>query len=172
MSLTISSLIVLSSTIWVFFDAKKLWKNIEVQKNEEIGPKMWVVGCLLLWIVAFPFYIAKRATMKKLVPEINTTASTVVGSIVFLALIINVAAPSMGWVRVQTSDLQNEVLASVQETFAQDSELSTVKVKSLTLIHAQGNRYNGILYTEYDGTDTNLNIDVTYDGENFMWQLR
>jgi hypothetical protein len=47
-------LIVIGTTIWVGVDASKRdW-------GEGSGTGTWVVGCILLWIVVFPVYLAKR----------------------------------------------------------------------------------------------------------------
>jgi hypothetical protein len=64
-------LIVIGSSIWVYFDAK----NIGVKKSGEkaktgkvqtdMGPVGWAICCLLLWIIAFPIYLFKRPGFKK-----------------------------------------------------------------------------------------------------------
>lgn len=47
-------LVVVGTTIWVGVDASKRdWGNGS-------GTGTWVVGCILLWIVAFPIYLWKR----------------------------------------------------------------------------------------------------------------
>lgn len=47
-------LIVVGSTIWVGVDASRRdW-------GTGTGTAGWVIGCLLLWIVFFPIYLAKR----------------------------------------------------------------------------------------------------------------
>jgi|GEM_PF-1350264 len=64
-------LILIGTSIWVFFDAK----SIGIQKTGEkaqtgmvqtdMGPAGWAICCLLLWIVAFPLYLYKRPGYKK-----------------------------------------------------------------------------------------------------------
>jgi hypothetical protein len=47
-------LVVAGTTIWVGVDASKRdWSGGS-------GTATWVVGCILLWIVVFPVYLAKR----------------------------------------------------------------------------------------------------------------
>ncbi len=46
--------VVIGTTIWVYFDAKSLGES----------PGGWLVGCILLWIVVFPIYLAKRKTFR------------------------------------------------------------------------------------------------------------
>jgi hypothetical protein len=50
-------LFVVASTIWVYFDAKgRDWSG----DNVATSPFTWAAGTLLLWIVIFPVYLAKR----------------------------------------------------------------------------------------------------------------
>jgi heme/copper-type cytochrome/quinol oxidase subunit 2 len=47
-------LLVLGTTVWVAVDANKRdW-------SQGTSPTTWVIGMLLLWIVVFPVYLAKR----------------------------------------------------------------------------------------------------------------
>lgn len=60
-------LIVIGTSIWVLFDAK----SIGIQKGQikgvlDMGPFGWFFCCLLLWIVAFPIYLAKRSEYKRI----------------------------------------------------------------------------------------------------------
>jgi|GEM_PF-2418975 hypothetical protein len=57
--------VVTGTSIWVFFDAK----SIGIQKGSskgflDMGPVGWSLSCFLLWIVAFPIYMAKRNEFK------------------------------------------------------------------------------------------------------------
>ena len=69
--------IVIGTSIWVFFDAK----SIGVKKTNEksfinFGAVGWGLCCLLLWIVAFPLYLVKRSDLKrKFQPEVSQTPS-------------------------------------------------------------------------------------------------
>ncbi len=51
----------LISSIWVYFDAKKIRA---VTGNENFKPIAWLLGCLFLWIAAFPIYIYFRFIKK------------------------------------------------------------------------------------------------------------
>ncbi len=60
-------LVVLGTSIWVLIDAK----TIGVQKGQikgmgDLGAWGWFFVCLLLWIVGFPFYLAKRGEYKRI----------------------------------------------------------------------------------------------------------
>ena len=55
-------IIVIGTSIWVLIDAK----TIGVKNGEDMGPWGWFFVCLLLWIVGFPFYLAKRRAWKRI----------------------------------------------------------------------------------------------------------
>lgn len=60
--------IVLGSSLWVFYDA---------QKNRVPKPLRWGVGSLLLWILVFPWYLARRRTPQAPCPFIEAEAGPV-----------------------------------------------------------------------------------------------
>ena len=60
-------LIVIATSIWVYFDAKKIGiKKGQIQGIANMGPGGWLAVCLLLWIVGFPVYLAKRGEFKRI----------------------------------------------------------------------------------------------------------
>ena len=46
-----------ATSFWVYFDAREIRR---VTENPKVNPIAWLMGCLLLWIVAFPIYIYYR----------------------------------------------------------------------------------------------------------------
>ena len=64
-------LLVIGSSIWVFFDANTIGvKKGQVSGIADMSPVGWLAGCLLLWIVAFPLYLSKRSEFQR----INSTS--------------------------------------------------------------------------------------------------
>jgi hypothetical protein len=58
---------VLVSSVWVGVDASQLGIRKGLVKGvADIGPAGWLFGCLFLWIIAFPLYLAKRSELKRL----------------------------------------------------------------------------------------------------------
>lgn len=54
-------LIIVVSSIWVFFDAKKIGaRKGLVSGFLDMGPTTWALCCILLWIVSFPAYLITR----------------------------------------------------------------------------------------------------------------
>lgn len=54
-------LIVVGTSIWVLTDAIKIKAQPGLLTGVfDMGPGAWFLSCLLLWIVAFPCYLAKR----------------------------------------------------------------------------------------------------------------
>lgn len=59
-------LVILGSSLWVFFDARSIGvKKGQVKGLADMGPAGWLFACLLLWIIAFPMYLVKRSAFKK-----------------------------------------------------------------------------------------------------------
>lgn len=59
-------LIVLGTSIWVLVDAKSIGvKKGQIKGMGNMGPWAWFFVCLLLWIIGFPFYLAKRGEFKR-----------------------------------------------------------------------------------------------------------
>jgi hypothetical protein len=51
-------LVVVASSIWVGFDSTgRDWSENRLTHN----PFEWFIGCLLLWIILFPAYLAQRS---------------------------------------------------------------------------------------------------------------
>lgn len=59
--------IVIATSIWVLVDAKNIGvKKGQIQGLGNLGPWGWFFACFLLWIVGFPFYLAKRSEFKRI----------------------------------------------------------------------------------------------------------
>ena len=55
----------LATSIWVFIDARKIGvRKGLVTGLANLSPVGWLVASLLIWIVAFPLYLAKRETFR------------------------------------------------------------------------------------------------------------
>ncbi len=62
-----SFLVVIGTSIWVLADAKTIGvKKGQISGFTDLGALGWFFACLLLWIVAFPFYLAKRSEYKRI----------------------------------------------------------------------------------------------------------
>lgn len=59
--------VVIGTSVWVAFDAKTIGvKKGQVKGMAGMGPIGWFFACLLIWIIAFPLYLAKRGEFKKI----------------------------------------------------------------------------------------------------------
>jgi uncharacterized membrane protein len=64
----------IGTSLWVLIDAKTIGvKKGQIKGMGNMGPAGWFVVCLLLWIIGFPFYLAKRGEYKR----INSKSSQV-----------------------------------------------------------------------------------------------
>lgn len=54
-------LVIVGTAVWVYADARRLGVRYGSSGMLfEGGPLAWAVGCLLVWIVVFPLYLAAR----------------------------------------------------------------------------------------------------------------
>ena len=62
-----SFLVVIGTSIWVLADAKTIGvKKGQISGFTDLGALGWFIACLGVWIVAFPFYLAKRSEYKRI----------------------------------------------------------------------------------------------------------
>ena len=60
-------LLVFGTSIWVLFDAKSIGvRKGQIEGIANMGPWGWFFVCLLLWIIGFPVYLAKRGEFKRI----------------------------------------------------------------------------------------------------------
>ena len=60
-------LVIIATSIWVLIDAQTIGvKKGQIQGMGNMGPWGWFFVCLLLWIIGFPFYLAKRQEFKRI----------------------------------------------------------------------------------------------------------
>lgn len=68
---------VMVSSVWVFFDA---------QARGVPRPLRWGLGSLLLWVLVFPWYLARRRTPQAPCPFIEGEASPVARALLFVLI--------------------------------------------------------------------------------------
>lgn len=167
-------IVVIASSIWVLIDARR----IGVQKGQirgiaNMGPVGWFFVCLLLWIIGFPMYLAKRPEYKRVnEKDSSNTAVSIIGVAAVAAVAISIVLTFTGDIKISTSDLQVDVAQSIRETWAKEPSLANARIDSFNLVHKSGNQYEGLLDVTLDGEREKLVVDVTYDGKQFMWQVR
>jgi hypothetical protein len=88
-------LVVIGTSIWVAIDASHIGARKGLIKGSgNMGPVGWFVCCLLIWIIGFPVYLAKRSEIKAAAAASNVSASTPV-SVAQVAQ--NPVAPPPSW---------------------------------------------------------------------------
>lgn len=56
---------VIGTSLWVYFDAQTIGARKGLLRGiADMGPLGWCLSCLLLWILAFPMYLAKRPAIR------------------------------------------------------------------------------------------------------------
>lgn len=166
--------IIVGSSIWVLIDARSIGvKKGQISGLGNMGPAGWFFACLLLWIVGFPMYLAKRPELKRVNQRSGgSVAATVIGVALISVLIGIIGLSFTGDIRMPTEDLQNVVRKSIDETWKRSPNLATIKVESFNLVHKSANQYEGLLGISADGNIEKLVVDVTYDGKQLIWKVR
>jgi hypothetical protein len=54
----IPAYMVIGTSLWVYFDAKKL--DLGRYRTGLMNPEVVTIGCFLMWIIAFPWYLSAR----------------------------------------------------------------------------------------------------------------
>ncbi len=80
-------LIVVGTSIWVLADASSIGarKGLIPGSAFDMGPGGWFVSCLLLWIVAFPLYLANRDKIAAAIKDPYSALSAATGKTVMRA---------------------------------------------------------------------------------------
>ena len=72
--------------------------------------------------------------------------------------------------RLSTEDLAEQVQISIEETY-EKKELN-VNITSFELTHKGGNEYVGVMNTSEEYGEFTYKVEVTYDGEAIMWEVK
>lgn len=62
--LGIMILLIIGTSIWVYFDVKALGEG-QIQWKGIKKPGDWLVASILFWIIVFPLYLAKKSEFKR-----------------------------------------------------------------------------------------------------------
>ena len=67
----------------------------------------------------------------------------------------------------------SKVKNDIDVEFSKRSTESGIKysIDSFDLVHKSGNEYSGILKTTEDGVEFTYQVDVTVDGDSYLWKI-
>jgi hypothetical protein len=164
--------IVIGSSIWVLCDARLIGvQKGQVEGLANMGPWGWFFACLFLWIVGFPWYWAKRPAFLRANGREPSLQASGLGYGLYAVQIALIIVMVMSNPKVGIDELQAQVQADIARSFASKPQLAGVTVQALQLVHQTGNQYRGLLKVSAAGENSELGVDVTYDGRQFMWQV-
>jgi hypothetical protein len=59
--------LILGTSVWVLQDSQAIGvRKGQVRGLADMGPWGWFWTCLLMWMIAFPLYLAKRGEFKRI----------------------------------------------------------------------------------------------------------
>lgn len=80
-----------------------------------------------------------------------------------------VSCKKISQLTTSTSDLEADVKKNMQDTFREDGD--PVLVLDLDLHHVSGDKYAGTVRLKYYGEVHIHEVDVVYDGEEYVWLI-
>lgn len=172
---TASWVIVLVSSLWVFADARAIGvKRGQVKGLANMNPSSWFLGVLLLWPLAFPLYLSKRAEFKRVNGKTGGGGGALIGWVVYLGLMFVLVAPYFGLLRISTENLKEQVRESMESKYAElDPAKGKVVIQSFDL-QREGSTdvYKGRVLLNVNGEVGTFDVDVNFDGEQISWQVK
>jgi hypothetical protein len=138
-------LVVIGTSIWVAIDASHIGARKGLIKGSgNMGPAGWFVCCLLIWIIGFPVYLAKRSEIKAAAAASNVSVPTPVSA---GHVAQNSVASPPGWY---------PQIAQSQQRLVEDTA-SSVASKADELVKLDALRKSGILTEqEFDAEKARL----------------
>lgn len=73
--------------------------------------------------------------------------------------------PKTSWYLKVRTDINSELQKRASEYDV------TIEINSFDLVHKGGKEYSGILKTMEDGDEYTYQVDVTVDGDAYMWRI-
>lgn len=74
---------------------------------------------------------------------------------------------------VSKEKLAEKVKSDINSEFSKKASASGISysIKSFDLLHKGGKEYSGILKTTEDGEEFTYQVDVSVDGDSYMWKI-
>jgi len=74
---------------------------------------------------------------------------------------------------ISTDKLASKVKGEINAEFKKKASSAGVSytINSFDLLHKGGKEYSGILKTTEDGEEFTYNVDVTVDGDKYIWKI-
>lgn len=166
-----------------------LFLVLDIQALKKTGRDINKV--LWLGLILVPVYLFVRAAKysKKYAPAI--VWCVLFGLDVLSGTVVTdnqASTPSLFSARLSSSELASRVLDAINAEYQSKPETRGVyQVKDLSLVHDAGNMYHGLATVRVKAADlvdangdpvdglgsqeVKMDVNVTYDGENFIWQI-
>lgn len=88
--------VAVGTAIWVLVDSQSLLRSgVTKEDLNNTPPAVWFFGCLLMWIIAFPWYLGVRASAQRKADRRRVGSSA--GAVPRVVTAPASAQPSPGW---------------------------------------------------------------------------
>ena len=129
-------LVIIGTSIWLAVDSSNIGARKGLVKGSgNMGPAGWFFCCLLIWIIGFPVYLAKRSEIKAAAASSNVSIPTPVNA---GHVAQNSVASPPGWY---------PQIAQSQQRLVEDTA-SSVASKADELVKLDTLRQSGVLSEE------------------------
>jgi acetylglutamate kinase len=90
--------------------------------------------------------------------------------IILIIILISLNACRNG---VSKNELESRVKSDINLEFSKRATEAnkSYTINSFVLVHKGGNEYNGILQTTEDGEEFTYEVNVTTDGDSYLWKI-
>ncbi len=91
---------------------------------------------------------------------------------IFVTILICITLYSCG-TGVSKNELESRVKSDINVEFSKRAVEAnkSYTINSFVLVHKGGNEYNGILQTTEDGEEFTYEVNVTTDGDSYLWKI-
>ena len=126
-------------------------------------------------LVGSGFVSAGRKNKVAAVQDSNNSRKSVegviwVGAIISVLMAIGAIIYFASGRHISTANLEAEVRQSIQDKFSKDPDKSGTQITSFGLVHESGGKYKGVLVVQHGTKSETEDVDVTFDGRNFIWK--
>lgn len=151
------------TTLWAALDSRRYQVGTDAQPySAKNGALVWLLACALIWIVAFPLYLGRRASV------VGSKRGSLLGAALVLIYVLLVGASMLGKLPLTTGDVRQVAVKSMTETLA----AKNIQLQSLSLEYVEGDLYKGVATLSAGKERQEIPVEVHCKDGQVSWQIR